>query len=264
MCNGITCIVLSVSLGGKKHGNGIQRCTQCNDRNFATKEIAGVCPCCNYRLRSHPRQKDLKLDVKVNNTLPFRNEIFFCIPEEFRFNDTVVKKIIKGEMKAFGRAESSSRSAFERFQRLMRQYGKALEIITRDDSGLTQSQNDYIEKLKTIEKDVKRRYARMYYYMRSWGPNGKEFREKQKQYKSKKYREMTPEEKTKYIETSKKRNRERYANDPEYRERVLAKNKEYHNKNKDRILAQRKKYYTRNQEKLKKKSSEYKRNRKKE
>ena len=159
MCNGITCIVLSVSLRGKKHGNGIQRCTQCNDTNFATKEIGAVCPCCNYRLRSHPRQSDLKRTVKVNNTLPFRNEVFFSIPKEVRDNATVVRKIIRSEMKSFGRAKSSIASAFERFERLMRQYNKALEIITRDDSVLTQSQNDYIEKLKTIENDEKRKYA---------------------------------------------------------------------------------------------------------
>ena len=249
MCNGITCIVLSVSLSGKKHGNGIQRCTQCNDTNFATKEIAGVCPCCNYRLRSHPRQCDLKRTVKVNNTLPFRNEIFFCIPEEFRDNAIVVKKIIRGEMKSFGRSKSSFVSTFERFERLMRRYNKALEIITRDDCVLTQSQNDYIEKLETIENDEKRKYSRVYYYMKNWGPNGKEFREKQKRYKNKRYKSMTPEERLKYNQAIQKKNRERYAKDPEYRERVLAHNRNWYRSNKKHKRKYDKKRNDRNKKK---------------
>ena len=259
MCNGITCIVLSVSLGGKKHGNGIQRCTQCNDRNFATKEIAAVCPCCNYRLRSHPRQSDLKRTVKVNDTIPFRNEIFFCIPKEFRDDKTVVRKIIRAEMKVFGRKKSSSVSAFERFERLMRQYDKALEIMIRDDSGLTQNQIDYIEELKADEREYKRKYARVRYYIRNWGPDGEEYRKKASEYQMKKIREMTPERQ----EALKKNAREKYANDPEYRERVLANNRKWQHAHPE-YKRKRKEYYTKNREIIKKKAREAYRDSKKE
>ena len=220
MCNG-TCLVLSVSLVGKKHGSNITTCTRCDHPKFSGNML--WCPCCNNRLRAHNRDRRAKLvnsRLPPNKQEPWPYEVFFALPREYWEDEKIIAKIINIETTYFGRKKHVGQGKVDGVMKVIKRYMKKVESLTEDDfpvenlTGISKQLVDYWKGKARAEANLQQRERRL-------GPKREEILRKEREY----YKNNPTRKET--VKRNQERFKLKYKNDPEFRKEVLARHRKW-------------------------------------
>ncbi len=219
MCNG-TCLVLSVSLIGKKQGSNITTCTRCDHPKFSGNML--WCPCCNNRLRSHLRDRRAKLansKLPPNKQKPWPYEVFFALPREYWEDEKIMSKIVEIETKYFGR-KPGNKTKIDGVMKVIKRYIKKVESLTEDDfpvenlTGISKQLVDYWKGKARTEHNMRQ-------HERRFGPKREEILRKEREYAAR-----HPARKE-TIRRNQEKFKLKYKNDPEFRKEVLARHERW-------------------------------------